>query len=175
MCDLTITIDRVLSFLTTRRHLLFFYSYPQGYPTEPIETMLQRHGNDMVCELEMFVQDCQERGIPFPADVPPYFIQGPTALGTLIYDAPAFPHVLCFASVCRSWFQSIKRAVLNQFYVNTRRLLRVAQLRYDTVEWFISSFQLRQEGQHLPYTQQITCLKSLSPLQFVRTAPDCDQ
>ena len=47
MCDLTITIDRVLSFLTTRRHLLFFYSYPQGYPTEPIETMLRRHGNDM--------------------------------------------------------------------------------------------------------------------------------
>ena len=48
----------------------------------------------MVCELEMFVQDCQERGIPFPADVPPYSTQGPTALATLIYDAPAFPRVV---------------------------------------------------------------------------------
>ena len=80
MCDLTITIDRVLSFLTTLRHLLFFYSYPQGYPTEPIETMLQRHGHDMVCELEAFIQNCQERGLPFPADVPPYSTQGPLLL-----------------------------------------------------------------------------------------------
>ena len=85
--------------------------------------MLQRHGHDMVCELEAFVQNCQERGLPFPADVPPYFIQGSTALAALIYDVPAFPHVLCFASVCRSWFESIKRAVFDQFYVNTHRLL----------------------------------------------------
>ena len=61
MCALSIEIDRVLSFLTIRRHLLFFYSYPQGYPTEPIETMLRRHGNDMLYELEMFVDDCYER------------------------------------------------------------------------------------------------------------------
>ena len=65
MCDMSIEIDRVLSFLTTRRHLLFFYSYPQGYPTEPVETMLRRHGNDMVYELEMFMHGCYERGIIF--------------------------------------------------------------------------------------------------------------
>ena len=135
MCDMSIAIDRVLSFLTTRRHLLFFYSYPQGYPTEPIETMLRRHGNDMVYELEIFVHGGQERGIAFPVVVHPHFIQGPTALAPVTYDAPAFPHVLCFASVCRSWFQSTKRAVCNRFYVNTRRLLHVAQLRHDTVEW----------------------------------------
>ena len=164
MCDLTITIDRVLSFLTTRRHLLFFYSYPQGYPTEPIETMLRRHGYDMVYELEMFVQDCQERGIPFPAEVPPYFIQGPTALAPLIYDAPAFPHVLCFASVCRSWFKSIKRAVFSRFYVNARRLLHVAQLRYDTVEWLHRSNDDRFHFRSSLITE-ITLLRVVGPLQ----------
>ena len=65
MCDMSIEIDRVLSFLTTRRHLLFFYSYSQGYPTEPVETMLRRHGNDMVYELEMFMHGCYERGVIF--------------------------------------------------------------------------------------------------------------
>ena len=164
MCDLTITIDRVLSFLTTRRHLLFFYSYPQGYPTEPIETMLQRHGYDMVSELEAFLQYCQERGLPFQAEVPPYFIQGPTALATLIYDAPAFPHVLCFASVCRSWFESIKRAVFDQFYVSTHRLLRVAQLRYDTVEWLHRPNDDRFRFRSSLITE-ITLLRVVDPLQ----------
>ena len=93
MCALSIEIDRVLSFLTIRRHLLFFYSYPQGYPTEPIETMLRRHGNDMLYELEMFVDDCYERGNNFPAVVHPYFIRGPTVFVPMAYDAPAFPHV----------------------------------------------------------------------------------
>ena len=57
----------------------------------------------------------------------------------------------------------VKWALLHQIYLTTGKAPR------------ISSFRLRQEGQHLPYTQQITCLKSLSPLQFARTAPDCDQ
>ena len=102
MCALSIEIDRVLSFLAIRRHLLFFYSYPQGYPTEPIQTMLRRHGNDMLYELEMFVDDCYECGNSFPAVVHPYFTRGPTVFVPMAYDAPAFPRVLCFASVCRS-------------------------------------------------------------------------
>ena len=57
----------------------------------------------------------------------------------------------------------VKWTLLNQIYLTTGKAP------------CISSFQLQQEGQHLPYTQQITCLKSLSPLQLVRTAPDCDQ
>ena len=48
MWEVSAITDRVLSFLVTRRHLLFFYSYPQGFPADPIQTMLQRHGNDMV-------------------------------------------------------------------------------------------------------------------------------
>ena len=58
---------------------------------------------------------------------------------------------------------NVKWALLNQIYATTGRAPR------------ISSFQLQQEGKHLPYTQQITCTKSLSPLWFVRTAPDSDQ
>ena len=112
----------------------------------------------------MFVQDCQERGIPFPAEVPPYFIQGPTALAPLIYDAPAFPHVLCFASVCRSWFKSIKRAVFSRFYVNARRLLHVAQLRYDTVEWLHRSNDDRFHFRSSLITE-ITLLRVVGPLQ----------
>ena len=104
MCALSIEIDRVLSFLTIRRHLLFFYSYPQGYPTEPIETMLRRHGDDMLYELEMFVDDCYERGNNFPAVVHPYFIRGPTVFVPMAYHGPAFPHVLCFASVAEAGF-----------------------------------------------------------------------
>ena len=58
---------------------------------------------------------------------------------------------------------NVKWTLLNQIYSTTGKAAR------------ISSFQLPQEGQHLPYTQQITCLKSLSPLQLVRTALDGDQ
>ena len=58
---------------------------------------------------------------------------------------------------------NVKWTLLNQIYSTTGKAPR------------ISSFQLQQEGQHLPYTQQITCLKSLSPLQLVRTALDGDQ
>ena len=57
----------------------------------------------------------------------------------------------------------VKWTLLNQIYLTTGKAP------------CISSFQLQQEGQHLPYTQQITCLKSLSPLQLVRTALDGDQ
>ena len=59
MWEVSVVTDRVLSFVITRRHLLFFYSYPQGIPDEPIETMLRRQGNDMVYELEMFLQECR--------------------------------------------------------------------------------------------------------------------
>ena len=65
----------------------------------------------------------------------PYFIQGPTAFAPMAYDAPAFPRVLCFASICRSWFQSTVIAIRNRLYVNTQRLLQVARLRHDTAEW----------------------------------------
>eukprot|EP00439_Symbiodinium_sp_Y106_P001858 s3675_g1.t1 len=58
---------------------------------------------------------------------------------------------------------NVKWTLLNQIYATTGKAPR------------ISSFQLQQEGKHLPYTQQITCIKSLSPLWFVRTAPDSDQ
>ncbi len=58
---------------------------------------------------------------------------------------------------------NVKWTLLTQIYSTTGKAAR------------ISSFQLQQEGQHLPYTQQITCLKSLSPLQLVRTALDGDQ
>ena len=71
MWEVSAVTDRVLSFVTTRRHLLFF-----GIPTEPIETMLRRHGNDMVYELEMFLQKCQREGILFPAHGPSIFPSG---------------------------------------------------------------------------------------------------
>ena len=164
MCALSIEIDRVLSFLTIRRHLLFFYSYLQGYPTEPIETMLRRHGNDMLHELEMFVGDCYERGNNFPAVVHPYFIRGPTVFVPMAYDAPAFPHVLCFASVCRSWFQSIVRAIRNRLYVNTWRLLQVARLRHDMVEWLHLPNEHRVRFRSWSIAE-ITLLRVADPLQ----------
>ena len=135
--------DRVLSFVTTRRHLLFFYSYPQGIPTEPIETMLRRHGNDMVYELEMFLQGCQREGIHFPATVHPYFLQGPTSYVPFTCEAPALPHVLVPASVCRCWFQSITMAVCGRYVANVHHLLRSSQLRHDTSEWIHRSCEDR--------------------------------
>ena len=53
----------------------------------------------------------------------------------------------------------VKRALTHQIYLVLGRSPK------------ISSFQLRQEGRHIPFTQPITCLKTLSPVQFVRTAP----
>ena len=57
----------------------------------------------------------------------------------------------------------VKRALMHQIYLVSGRTPR------------ISSFQLRQEGQHVAFTQPITCLKTLSPVQFVRTVPDADE
>ena len=85
MWEVSVVTDRVLSFVTTRRHLLFFYSYLQGITDEPIETILRRHGNDMVYELEMFLQECRQDSINFPATVHPYFIQGPTSYAPFTY------------------------------------------------------------------------------------------
>ena len=136
MWEVSVITDRVLSFVITRRNCSFaiFYSYPQGFPTEPIETMLRRHGNDMVYELEMFAQGCRQDDINFRAVVHPYFIQGPTAYAPFTYEAPAVPHILCFASVCRSWCQSVNSAVRDRIMVNVHHLLHVSHLRHDTSE-----------------------------------------
>ena len=91
MWEVSAVTDRVLSFVGTRRHLLFFYSYPQGIPTEPMETMLRRNGNDMVYEREMFLQECQREGIHFPATVHPYFLQGPTSYVPFTYECYSNP------------------------------------------------------------------------------------
>ena len=54
----------------------------------------------------------------------------------------------------------VKKALMHQIYLLSGRTPK------------ISSFQLRQEGRHVAYTQPITCLKTFSPVQFARPAPD---
>ena len=135
MWDLSAINDRVLSFVSTRRHLLFFYSYPQGVPHEPIEVMLRRHGNDAMYELEQFVNGCHLEGINFTAVIHQFFLQGPSVYTLFTYEAPAVPHIVCFACVCRSWYQSIVRVVGGRIFTNVYQLWWLSQLRHDTVEW----------------------------------------
>ena len=58
----------------------------------------------------------------------------------------------------------LKRAVFDQFYVSTHRLLRVAQLRYDTVEWLHrpNDDRFRFRSSLIP---EITLLRVVDPLQ----------
>ena len=135
MWDIAIIIDRVLSFTTTRRHLLFFFAYPSGELTVPFDTMLARQGNDMVYLLETLVEDCERDGIPyFHAVVHPYFLQGPT-YAPLTYDAPDFPRFLTFAAVSHCWYQAVLRAVRDRVMIDLPHLLRVSQRLEDTFEW----------------------------------------
>ena len=134
MWDIAIIIDRVLSFATTRRHLLFFFAYPSGELTAPIDTMLAHQGNDMVYLLEMLVRDCERDGIPFHAVVHPYFLQGPTAYTPITYDAPDFPRVLAFAAVSHCWYQAVMRAVCDRIMIDVPHL-RISQRLEDTFEW----------------------------------------
>ena len=135
MWDLSVINDRVLSYVSIRRHLLFFYFYPQGVPDEPLEVMLRRHGNDAMYELEQFVNGCHLEGINFTAVIHQYFLQGPTVYTPFTYEAPALPHIVCFAGVCRSWYQSIVRVVGGRIFTNVYQLWRLSQLRHDAVEW----------------------------------------
>ena len=82
----------------------------------------------------MFVQGCRQDDINFRAVVHPFFMQGPIAYAPLTYEAPAIPHILCFASVCRSWCQSVNSAVRDRIMVNVHHLLHVSHLRHDTSE-----------------------------------------
>ena len=104
MWDLSVINDRVLSFVSIRRHLLFFYFYPQGVADKPLEVMLRRHGSDILYELEQFVDGCHLEGINFTAVVHQYFLQGSTVYTPFTYEAPALPHIICFAGGCRSWY-----------------------------------------------------------------------
>ena len=54
----------------------------------------------------------------------------------------------------------VKRALTHQIYLVSGKAPK------------ISSVQLRQEWHHVAFTQPITCLTTLSPVQFVRTSPD---
>ena len=63
---------------------------------------------------------------------------------------------------CDSTFtvDSVKRTLIHQMYITLGQCQR------------ISSFQLQHGGHHVAFTQPITALSTLLPLQFVRTAPD---
>ena len=135
MWDLSVINDRVLSFVSIRRHLLFFYFYPHGVRDELLEVMLRRHSNDTMYELEQFVNGCHLEGINFTAVIHQYFLQGPTVYTPFTYEAPALPHIVCFAGVCRSWYQSIVRVVGGRIFTNVYQLWRLSQLRHDAVEW----------------------------------------
>ena len=130
-------IDRVMSFLVSRRHLFFFYSYPQGYPTQTIEAMLQPVGDQATDQLREFLQQRQEAGVRLQAHVHPSFIQGPTIYIPRIYEAPAVPHMISPASICKAWFQSVLDAAQDRVTVNNHNhhLLPTSQLCYYTTEW----------------------------------------
>ena len=74
-------------------------------------------------------------GINFTAVIHQYFLQGPTVYTPFTYEAPALPHIVCFAGVCRSWYQSIVRVVGGRIFTNVYQLWRLSQLRHDAVEW----------------------------------------
>ena len=59
-----------------------------------------------------------------------------------------------------STVDSVKRTLVHQMYTTLGQCPR------------ISSFQLQQGGRQMAFTQSITTLSTLLPLQFVRTAPD---
>ena len=128
-------IDRVMSFLVSRRHLFFFYSYPQGYPTQTIEAMLQPVGDQATDQLREFLQQRQEAGVRLQAHVHPSFIQGPTIYIPMTYEAPAIPHMIPPAILCKTWFQSVLDATQDRAIVNIRHLLLTSQLCFYTTEW----------------------------------------
>ena len=69
-------------------------------------------------------------------------------------------HLECHSSYT---IDTVKRSLMHHIYLASGRSPR------------ISSLKLQQEGQHTAFTQPITVLKTLSPVQFVRTSLDADE
>ena len=103
--------------------------------------MIQLPSSKVTCCADVIGSNCKLSGNGRLGSVGNYrssahFSQGPTAYAPLTYEAPALPHILCLASVCRCWFQSVKVAVCGRFVANVHHLLRTSHLRHDTSGWF---------------------------------------
>ena len=118
--------DRMLSFVSFRYHLLFFYRpvTPQVHGTndsgQPEPPMLQKAmmaqrrmdaiGRSISEELRVLFLAYRHRATALEYVVHPMIIQSPFTFVPVTYMSPAIPHVIVYASVCKAWKESIDRA-----------------------------------------------------------------
>ena len=75
--------------------------------------------------------------------IPPYIVRPAQVVVQLKYTAPAWPHIIVFASVCRLWNNSVSRAVSGRHMINFRKLQYTAQTRHSEHYWAHQSLSLK--------------------------------
>ena len=156
MSDAVALHDQVFRCMAFRQHSLFFYrvfdvdylalqQYGAAFPPALQEERIGQHqinqiGRDLHEHLRVH---CQHFTNTFQYVVHRPLVRPGQVLIRLEYSAPALPHLLVFASVCRSWNTSIAGAIQGHYMINHRRLTLQSQRRYLTFYWSHSYYEDR--------------------------------
>ena len=172
--------DRMLSFVSFRYHLLFFYRpvTPQVHGTndngQPEPPMLQQAmmaqqrmdaiGRSISEELRVLFLAYRHRTTALEYVVHPMIIQNPFTFVPVTYMCPAIPHVIVYASVCKAWKESIVRVVGNKNLLDFRRLLGASYQRHLVCHWIHGSTEDKFRF-HADLLPEVRLLAVCDPLQ----------
>ena len=148
--DASFIHDFVFQYVAFRHHS-FFFSHefglelfepyqPGGIPWNLQEDrarrmQIDRLGNYVVSLLKARCRVMTLEASTFEYVIPPYMVRPAQVVVQLKYTAPAWPHIIVLASVCRLWNNSVSRAVSGRHMINFRRLQYTAQTRYSEHYW----------------------------------------
>ena len=151
MSDASFIHDFVFQYAAFRHHS-FFFSHefgpelfephqPGGIPPQNVQDVragrmqIDRLGNYVISLLKARCRVMTLDASTFEYVIPPYIVRPAQVVVQLKYTAPAWPHIIVFASVCRLWNNSVSRAVSGRHMINFRKLQYTAQTRHSEHYW----------------------------------------
>ena len=155
MSDASFIHDFVFQYAAFRHHSFFFIHefgpelfepyQPRGIPPQNVQDataermQLDRLGNYVLSLLKARCRVMTLDASTFEYVIPPYIVRPAQYCSEVVvqlnYTAPAWPHIIVFASVCRLWNNSVSRAVSGRHFINFRQLQYTAQTRYSEHHW----------------------------------------
>lgn len=150
MSDVSFIHDFVFQYAAFRHHSFFFsHAYdselsdpyqPGGIPwslqdDRARRMVIDRLGNYVVNLLKARCRVMTLDVHNFAYTIPPYVMRPAQVVAQLKYLAPAWPHIVVLASVCRLWNNSVSRVVAGKYLINFRQLQHAAQTRHSEHYW----------------------------------------
>ena len=150
MSDVSFIHDFVFQFAAFRHHSFFFSHefglelfepYQPGGPPLNLQDdrarrmEIDRLGNYVVSLLKARCRVMTLDASTFEYVIPPYMVRPAQVVVQLKYTAPAWPHIIVLASVCRLWNHSVSRAVSGRHMINFPKLQHTAQTRHSEHYW----------------------------------------